>query len=124
MSGTSSGLSSAPAPPSGSCNLLNRLTGSYTCTASGAPFDCSGNQLPQGPSALRNDAENRQTQDYDTVTGNYTCYMYDWMGERVTKTALVRAPALQHRAPSLHGHSQFNMHFSQAPAKGDISTLP
>jgi hypothetical protein len=31
----------------------------------------------------------------------------------------------RHQSPSpLHRHSQFNMHFSQAPAKGDISTLP
>jgi len=31
----------------------------------------------------------------------------------------------RHQNPSpLHRHSQFNMHFSHAPAKGDISTLP
>ena len=31
----------------------------------------------------------------------------------------------RHQSPSpLHRHTQFNMHFSQAPAKGDISTLP
>jgi hypothetical protein len=31
----------------------------------------------------------------------------------------------RHQSPSpLHRHPQFNMHFSQAPAKGDISTLP
>ena len=31
----------------------------------------------------------------------------------------------RHQSPSpLHRHSQFNMHFSEAPAKGDISTLP
>jgi hypothetical protein len=31
----------------------------------------------------------------------------------------------RHQSPSpLHRHSQFNMHFSQAPAKGYISTLP
>src|SRR5271154_3436137 len=31
----------------------------------------------------------------------------------------------RHQSPSpLHRHSQTNTHFSQAPAKGDISTLP
>jgi hypothetical protein len=31
----------------------------------------------------------------------------------------------RHQSPSpLHRHPQTNMHFSQAPAKGDISTLP
>jgi hypothetical protein len=31
----------------------------------------------------------------------------------------------RHQSPSpLHRHSQFNMHFSPAPVKGDISTLP
>jgi hypothetical protein len=31
----------------------------------------------------------------------------------------------RHQSPSpLHRHTQFNMHFLQAPAKGDISTLP
>jgi hypothetical protein len=31
----------------------------------------------------------------------------------------------RHQSPSpLHRHTQFNMHFSQAPPKGDISTLP
>src|ERR1019366_3823753 len=31
----------------------------------------------------------------------------------------------RHQSPSpLHRHPQFNMHFSQAQAKGDISTLP
>jgi hypothetical protein len=31
----------------------------------------------------------------------------------------------RHQSPSpLYRHPQFNMHFSQAPAKGDISTLP
>src|ERR1700692_1939722 len=32
--------------------------------------------------------------------------------------------ARQHCPSPLHRHPQFNMHFSQAPAKGDISTLP
>ena len=32
--------------------------------------------------------------------------------------------ARQHGPSPLHRHTQFNMHFSQAPAKGDISTLP
>jgi hypothetical protein len=32
--------------------------------------------------------------------------------------------ARQHCPSPLHRLSQFNMHFSQAPAKGDISTLP
>jgi hypothetical protein len=32
--------------------------------------------------------------------------------------------ARQHCPSPLHRHTQFNMHFSQAPAKGDISTLP
>jgi hypothetical protein len=32
--------------------------------------------------------------------------------------------ARQHCPSPLHRHTQFNTHFSQAPAKGDISTLP
>ena len=85
MTGTSTGTG-IPALPSGSYNLQNQLTGAYTCGSTGSvPFDCSGNQRTIGSSLLSYDGENRQTQDYDTVSGNTINYTYDGMGERVMK---------------------------------------
>jgi hypothetical protein len=48
ISGTSTG-SGIPALPSGSYNLQNQLTGTYTFGSTGSvPFDCSGNQRTRG----------------------------------------------------------------------------
>jgi len=87
MSGTSTGLPGVPAlPASGSYNASNRLT------SPGVTYDSAGNQKTLGSSSLTYDAENRQTVDTDSVSGNVTTYGYDGMCERVMKS-LASGPA-------------------------------
>ena len=95
MSGTSTGPSGIPAlPAAGSYNTSNQLT------SGGVGYDFAGNQTAIGSSSLSYDAENRQTVDHDTVSGNYTNYGYDGMGERVTK-------ALTGGASTVYVHDAF-----------------
>ena len=45
----------------------------------------TGNQTVIGSSSLTYDAESRMVQDYDTVTHNTTNYVYDGLGQRVSR---------------------------------------
>ena len=85
MSGTSTGLTGLPAlPGSGS---YNTSTNRFTVTG-GIGYDSAGNQTVMGSSTLSYDGENRQSIDYDSVTGNTVNYAYDGLGERVSKTVV------------------------------------
>jgi RHS repeat-associated protein len=84
MSGTSTGLGTAPPLPSaGSFDVYtNRLLNSY----GGTNYDAAGNQTALSYSSLAYDAENRQKQDTESATGTAVwTYTYDGAGQRVMK---------------------------------------
>ena len=85
MSGTSTGLTGLPALPSS--GSYNTSTNRFTVTG-GIGYDSAGNQTVLGSSTLSYDGENRQSIDYDSVTGNTVNYAYDGLGQRVSKTVV------------------------------------
>ena len=81
---TNTGLPGDRLPTSNVYNAANNHSG-YP----GTQYDAGGvgNQTQMGSLTLTFDAENRIVQGYDSTAVNSTCYGYDGLGQRVSKTS-------------------------------------